>query len=264
LAVGGTGGTGASTLVYTWSSVSSPSGIAFPTFSLNGTNGALDDAATIYGPGVYVFSVAVTDGNNLSAGSSTFTIVSQVPTTVTVTPATLSLPVNSSYQFNATALDQFGNPLAQQSFTWSVTGTNNTISPGGLLVLNNPTGTSVVTAADGSPQGSAVVTTLGASTPPGGGSSVTSVPLPVMIFPVSVSPVAPISKAPGNTITHIPSSGNTVALSPVVVPTLATPSLPSSTSPPGSLPYGPGFPLATLSGKSRWLGNWQLGPLRFQ
>jgi hypothetical protein len=272
LAVGATGGTGASTLIYTWSTLSSPIGIASPTFSLNGTNAAADDNATVFGPGVYVFSVAVSDVNGLGTATSTFAIVSQVPGAVIVSPSNISLSADSTYRFSATALDQFGNPLAQQSFNWSVTGSNNSISNSGLLSLNSPSGTSMVTAADGSINGSATVMTLGSS-PGGGGLDVTSTPTnpvspittsPVTISPVKVSPIkllpiTTVTKAPGYVLTLNPAPTNTTVVSPFADPTSSSSSLLNS---PGSLFFGTGSPSVGISGKPRWITGYQIGPLR--
>jgi hypothetical protein len=219
---------GANTLTYTWAATAVPGGVTTPSFDTNnGTNAGKSEVATVYGTGAYTFGVTITDASNLSITSSVNVTVSQVLTSVTVTPATLSLPIGSSYQFGASAQDQFAEAIAGQTFTWSVTGANNSITQSGSLTLENPRNRAQVAATDGSVTGTAIVTPLAATasqpvvvapiptpSPPasggttGGGSGI-SVPATPVAAPVTVS-TPPVS----TTVTAVP-----VATPTTVVPT---------------------------------------------
>jgi Bacterial Ig-like domain (group 2) len=88
-----------------------------------------------------------------------------VLTSITVSPASASVPTGGSQQFTATGFDQFGNPMnPQPTFTWSVSG-GGTISSSGLFTAGSTAGGPfTVTAASGSVSGTASVTVT--ATPP--------------------------------------------------------------------------------------------------
>jgi hypothetical protein len=88
--------------------------------------------------------------------------VNQTLTTITVTPATATVADHGTQSFSATALDQFGNPLATQpSFTWSVSGLGSINSGTGQYTApSSGTGTATVTATSGGKNGSAAVTVV--------------------------------------------------------------------------------------------------------
>jgi hypothetical protein len=160
-----------------------------------------------------------------------------VVTTLNINPATLSLPVNSTYQFAAAAMDQFNQAIASQVFTWSVTGANNSIGTSGLLSLNNPRNRAQVSATDGSVIGTAIVTPLAATAPQ---------PPPVVTPTQAPAPVGGGGTTGGGSGVSVPVTP--VPVTPATVPVLttstvtATPTapvapltLPTSTAPPGSL-----------------------------
>jgi polygalacturonase len=151
-------------LTYNWSAPTVPNGVATPTFSLNGTTAAATTTATFYGAGAYTFMVTITDSDGLSITSSVNVTVQQTVTNITVSPPSPTLPTNSTEQFAAAATDQFGNPIASPTFTWSVTGADNSIDQTGLLSIGSAQGNFIVTAAIGSVQGTAAVTALSAPT----------------------------------------------------------------------------------------------------
>jgi hypothetical protein len=231
---------GANTLTYTWAATTVPAGVSTPTYdSNNGTNAGTTEIATVYGIGAYTFQVTITDPSNLSITSSVNVSVSQVFTSVSVTPATLSLPVDSTYQFFASALDQFSNTIAAQTFTWGVTGVNNSINSSGLLTLDGPKNRAQVSATDGSVVGTAIVTPLAANA---------TAPTPITVTPIQTPsptqsggttgggsgltvPSTPIT-APATTST--PPVTTTVTATPVATipsttPTAITTALPSAT-----------------------------------
>ena len=66
-----------------------------------------------------------------------------------ISPGSPSLAVGGSQQFSATALDQFGKPLASQpAFTWSLTGSGS-LTAGGLYTPPYASGTATVEATSG-------------------------------------------------------------------------------------------------------------------
>ena len=78
--------------------------------------------------------------------------VVQTPTSLSVTPANVTLAHGATQQFTATAQDQFGQALASQpTFTWQVSSGGGTISSTGLYTApRKGTGTFQVTvSADG-------------------------------------------------------------------------------------------------------------------
>jgi hypothetical protein len=248
---------GASSLTYIWAATSIPGGVTAPTFDANnGTNAGQSEVATIHGIGSYTFQVTLTDPNNLTATSSVMISVGQVLTTVKVTPATLSLPVNNTYQFAAVALDQFNNTIASPVFTWSVTGANNSIGASGLLLLGNPRSRAQVVAADGAVSGSSIVTPLAATAPQpppvvtpiqaptptagggtSGGGSAVSVPTTPVIAPVvtTVPTATPASTATPTvtTVSSAPTSSNiATSTGPAAVVTPPTPTAALTPTPP--------------------------------
>ncbi len=82
-----------------------------------------------------------------------------VLTTISVSPASASVPTGGTKQFIATGFDQFGNPMnPQPTFTWSVSG-GGTIDSSGLFTAGATAGGPfTVTAASGSVSGTASVT----------------------------------------------------------------------------------------------------------
>lgn len=109
-------GSGESNLTYTWSCPT-----AGVTFGSNGTNAAKNTVATFPAAGSYALTCTVSDGTLSAATSVTFT-AAQIQSSVTVTPATVSVAPAGTQSFAAQAIDQFGiamNP--QPAFAWSCT-----------------------------------------------------------------------------------------------------------------------------------------------
>lgn len=81
-----------------------------------------------------------------------------VPTTIVISPSNFSLSTTGSAQLVATVFDQFGAPMPGESVTWSSgTPAVATVSTGGL-VSAVATGSSTITATDGSIHGTATCT----------------------------------------------------------------------------------------------------------
>ena len=104
--------TGESNLTYTWAAATLPGGAAAPTFSRNARNAAKNTTATFSQAGDYRLTVTITDRGGLAATSSVDVTVSPTWTSVTMTPARVTLYENQPQQFTATACDQFGMALS--------------------------------------------------------------------------------------------------------------------------------------------------------
>ena len=148
--LGADGDAGESSLTYTWTATTLPSGATAPAFSANGTNSAKNTTATLSKAGTYGFTVTITDSGGLSVASSVSVPVAQTLTTIAVSPAKSTVTPPATQQFTATGNDQFGSALATQpSFTWTTT--VGTITEGGLFTPQNSPGRGTVTA--GAPGG---------------------------------------------------------------------------------------------------------------
>jgi hypothetical protein len=149
---------GATITSYTWS-VSGPSGVTFS--SNNGTATGNNATASFTQTGTYIFTVTITDSLGATTTSSVTLTVGQVLTSISVSPATATVPRNTTKQFTATAFDQFGGALATQpAFTWSISpGGMGSISSTGLYKApKHTTGQATIRAASGGVSGTAVVT----------------------------------------------------------------------------------------------------------
>ena len=130
---------GESTLNYTWVATTLPGGAATPTFTANGSNAAKNTTVTFHAAGTYTFTATITDGSGLSTTSSVTVTVSQVATSVAVTPANMFVLLGGTQQYSAALLDQFGNAMAvQPAFTW--TAAVGTITFGGMLTAPRTAG----------------------------------------------------------------------------------------------------------------------------
>ena len=134
-----------------------PGGAATPTFTANGSNAAKNTTVTFHAAGTYTFTATITDGSGLSTTSSVTVTVSQVATSVAVTPANMFVLLGGTQQYSASLLDQFGSAMAvQPAFTW--TAAVGTITSGGLLTAPRTAGTDTITATSGLLHGSTGVT----------------------------------------------------------------------------------------------------------
>ena len=153
-----------SDLTYTWSTTSVPAGASAPTFSVNGTNGAKDTTVSFSQAGSYTFQVTIADPSSLTATSSVTVMVAQTLTAIAVAPASATISEDSTEPFTATAVDQFGQPLASPpAFTWSVDsgGAGGSVSTTGVYTApGSGTGSDTVRATSGGLSGTAAVTVL--------------------------------------------------------------------------------------------------------
>ncbi len=110
-------------------------GAPAPSFSDGGTNTAQDVTVTFAQAGTYTLEATIADPLGLTATSDVTVTVDQALTAIAVAPAAAAVADGATEAFVATALDQFGAPLASQpAFTWSV-------DPGGVGGAVDATGT---------------------------------------------------------------------------------------------------------------------------
>jgi hypothetical protein len=148
--------TGEAGLTYTWSA-SGGAPERPVAFSDNETNAAQSTTATFGGAGTYPLLVTVTDAQGLTATSEVIVTVEQTPTTLTVTPAALSVELGETGAFNAAVVDQFGDPVASPAVAWSVDG-GGAIDPDGVFTATAAGGPFTVAASAGAASGTATVT----------------------------------------------------------------------------------------------------------
>ena len=154
LSVLGADQNGESSLTYSWTVTTLPTGAAAPTFSPNGTNAAKNATVTFKSAGSYVLTATITDAGGGTVTSSVNVTVSQTATGLVVAPASVGLAAGATQQYTATVLDQFGATLTSQpNVIWSAI--NGSITSGGLYTSAGSADT--VTAADGSITGTAQV-----------------------------------------------------------------------------------------------------------
>jgi hypothetical protein len=110
LSVLGADDQGESQLKYSWSVVSAPPGALGPAFWWNNGNAAKNTHANVYARGPYTFQVSVTDGVFTTVATVDVT-VGEILSGITVDPPQAALTYGATQQFNAVALDQFGQPM---------------------------------------------------------------------------------------------------------------------------------------------------------
>src|SRR5262249_35794998 len=109
LSVLGADSGGEAGLTYTWDLTGTPP--AAVAVSANGTNAAKNTTVTFTKAGAYSFQVTITNAAGFSATSSVNVQVNQTTTNVSVTPSVATVAANTTSQFAASVLDQFGAPM---------------------------------------------------------------------------------------------------------------------------------------------------------
>jgi hypothetical protein len=145
-------------LTYTWAALGTPP--APVPYNINGTNTAKNVTATFAKAGTYDLQVTITDGGGLSTSSAVTVTVDQTLTSITVSPLSAALATGQTQAFTATALDQFGEPLAAQpAMTWSLDAPSvGTIDSSGLYAApTSNIGSATVRATSAATSGSATV-----------------------------------------------------------------------------------------------------------
>jgi hypothetical protein len=141
-------------LSYTWATTGTPP--AAVTFSPNSANTAKNTTATFAKAGAYNIQVTISDVGGRTATSAVSVTVNQTLTSITVSPATVTLLLFGTQQFAATARDQFGDAIASApAITWSLASGPGNVSDTGLYMATATPGTAIVMAASGAVSGAA-------------------------------------------------------------------------------------------------------------
>jgi hypothetical protein len=160
LTVVGSHPSGESTLTYTWSATSIPSGAANPIFSINGSNDAKFTTATFNKAGTYTLQVSISDGTRATTASLQVTVNSTV-TSIAVSPANPDVRQNRTQQFAAIVKDQFGNTVANPpTITWGAPPNGGTIDSNGLYTAPDDVGGYTVTAQINGASGMAIANVI--------------------------------------------------------------------------------------------------------
>jgi O-glycosyl hydrolase len=150
-----------SLLTYTWSTTGSPS--APVSFTPNSSLAARNSVATFSRAGSYGLLVTITDPSGSTLTSPLNVTVVQTPSAIAVSPATATIPINSTQSYSATVTDQFNSNIASPSITWSATG--GTINSSGLYTAGATAGSGFsATATLGSLSVSSAITLYGPTT----------------------------------------------------------------------------------------------------
>jgi O-glycosyl hydrolase len=135
---------GEANLRYTWTA----SGPAAVTFATNGGNSATLTTATFSKTGSYNFTVTIADGSGLTATSAVAVTVLPLLRSISVAPTNASVAAETTLQFTASGVDQFGSAMSATP-AWSASGTGNSISSTGLFTAGTVVGSYNVTATSG-------------------------------------------------------------------------------------------------------------------
>ncbi len=165
---------GEANLIYTWSTAGTAPGAV--SFSTNASNAAKHTTATFSQAGSYNLVATVVDSSGASVTSSVALTVSQSLTSIGVTPASTQVQAGATQQFSASALDQFGAPMATQpAFTWTASGGGSVSSSGLFSAASASGGPFTVSATSGNSTGAASLTVAAApvapSPPPSSGTA---------------------------------------------------------------------------------------------
>jgi hypothetical protein len=148
---------GTSNLIYTWTTTgTSPAPV---TFSPNGTASAANTTATFTKSGTYSFLVTITNPIGLSATSSVSVAVSQIPTSILITPSSAVLATGATQQFTASVLDQFGNAMIPQpAHAWTLASGSGSVTASGLYSAPSSGGTAAIQTSSGALAANAGIT----------------------------------------------------------------------------------------------------------
>jgi len=181
--------------------------------TIDASSGLFTAGSTAGGP----FTVTASSGSVSGTASVTVT-APPVLTTISVSPANVSVQTGGTQQFSATGKDQFGQAMSPQpAFAWSVTGGGTINASSGLFTAGSTAGGPfTVTASSGSVSGTASVTVT--SAPPDFSLSVSPPSQSVSrgataTYTVTITPAFGFNGAVTLSLTGQP-SGSTVTFSP--------------------------------------------------
>jgi len=127
--------------------------------------------ATVNGSGLVTAlaagTVIVTAACESATGTAGITVTNVPVASVTVSPATASIPVGQTVQLTATPKDANGNPLSGRVVTW-ISSNSGMASVNGGLVAGVATGSATITATSEGQSGTAAITVTASPPPPSG------------------------------------------------------------------------------------------------
>ncbi|HEX3134920.1 MAG TPA: M36 family metallopeptidase [Planctomycetota bacterium] len=122
---------GEANLSYTWSLAGKPTSVF--TVQNNGRHSAGSTTIDFTQAGAYPIRATITDAGGKFVTSDVTVNVAQTLTTLTISPATVSVPNGGTLDFTARGTDQFGNAFSTEpTVTWSVTSGPGSINAAGL------------------------------------------------------------------------------------------------------------------------------------
>ncbi len=161
LSVLGADDTSEAYLTYQWAVVGTPP--AAPVIAINNSNVAKSTGVTFSKIGSYGFKVTITDTAGATVSSGTVTVqVNATPTSIIVSPASTTVPLNGSANFTAQVFDQFG-AATSATVGYAVSG-GGSIDAAGLFTAGAiEGGPFTITASAGSASGTATVGIINAA-----------------------------------------------------------------------------------------------------
>jgi parallel beta-helix repeat protein len=145
-------------ITYSWKVTSAPAGAPAVTFSANNATTANSTTAHFGEAGRYSFQVTEADPLGEKAASFVSVTVRQTVTKLSLAPTSTTVARRGSVQLTPTAVDQFGQPIANPSSGWWITGGFGTISGSGLYTAPSRAGTSTVYVRSGGVTASTTIT----------------------------------------------------------------------------------------------------------
>lgn len=116
---------------------------------VNGAGSQVTEDGLFTSDSVSLFTITASSGS-LCGHAHVNVVSTPVFSRIAIIPDTLVVPVGASQQFTAKGYDQYDTPVPlTDTITWSVTGSQNTISQTGLLTAGNTPGTFQVSAGSG-------------------------------------------------------------------------------------------------------------------
>lgn len=161
---------GEASLTYTWTAVP-----ATVSFSVNGSNASKASVATFAAAGSYTLVLTVRDAGGQTASRSVAVTVQQTASSVSATPAVVTIAPGSSVALSGSVRDQFGAGIAGAEVDWSVdAGHPGTVAADGTYTATAVAGDALVRATSGALSAVVLVHVNAARTAVGNGTSTSS------------------------------------------------------------------------------------------
>jgi uncharacterized repeat protein (TIGR01451 family) len=129
-----TGSQGEAGLTYTWSVAHAPTGAKPVKFSINGTHAASNATVRVQNAGTYLLNCTITDNFGNSVVAPVKLVITQVATSLRLTPHAQTIAAGASIQYGAAAFDQFGQLMrTKPTTTYAVKFGDGTITDVGMF-----------------------------------------------------------------------------------------------------------------------------------